>query len=163
MMKKLFFAVFCGLLFAAGLVLSGMTQPAKVLGFLNVAGMSRGISWTAQPGLWDPSLALVMGGALCITLLAFAITPPSQARPAARPWAAASFDLPTRRDVDAPLVLGAALFGIGWAMAGYCPGPAFAVLLTGGQDVLWFMAALLAGMAVAKKFVSPNKADIARM
>jgi uncharacterized protein len=162
-MKQLIFSACSGLLFALGLVLSGMTQPAKVLGFLNLAGLANGISWTAQPGLWDPSLAFVMGGAVCITLLAFAITPPSQARLGAKPWAAASFDLPTRRDIDAPLVLGAALFGIGWGMAGYCPGPAFAVLLTGGQDVLWFMAALLAGMALAKKLVSPNKADIARM
>jgi uncharacterized protein len=151
-MKKLFFAALCGLLFAAGLVLSGMTQPAKVLVFLNVLGMSRGISWTAQSGLWDPSLALVMGGALCVTLLAFAITPPAANRPGKQPWAALKFDLPERRDVDAPLVIGAALFGVGWGLVGYCLGPAFAALLTGGWDAALFTAALLVGMAVAKRF-----------
>jgi uncharacterized protein len=136
-MTKLIYAICSGLLFALGLVLSGMTQSAKVLGFLNLAGLQRGISWTAQPGHWDPSLALVMGGALCVTLLAFA-------------WLAPRFDLPTRRDIDAPLLVGAALFGVGWGLAGYCPGPAFALLLTGSADVLWFVAACAVGMAAAK-------------
>ena len=146
-MKRLFFAACAGLLFALGLVLSGMTQPAKVLGFLNVTGMAKGISWAAQPGLWDPSLALVMGGALCITLLAFAITP----RAGAKPWAADAFELPTRRDIDAPLVAGAALFGVGWGLAGYCPGPALASLWSGGADVIIFVAAMAAGMWAAKR------------
>jgi uncharacterized protein len=148
-MTKLIYAICSGLLFALGLVLSGMTQSAKVLGFLNLAGLQRGISWTAQPGYWDPSLALVMGGALCVTLLAFAWLARSMLA-GKTPWAAPRFDLPTRRDIDAPLLVGAALFGVGWGLAGYCPGPAFALLLTGSADVLWFVAACAAGMAAAK-------------
>ena len=75
MLKKSLFALAAGLLFSLGLVVSGMTQPAKVIGFLHLAGLTQGISWQATPGFWDPSLALVMGGALLVTLLAFAITP----------------------------------------------------------------------------------------
>ncbi len=145
-MLKIIFSLASGALFALGLVLSGMTQPAKVLAFLNLSGLAQGIRWTGQPGYWDPSLALVMGGALCVTLLAFRMTP----RAGARPWVAAAFALPTRRDIDAPLVLGAALFGIGWGLAGYCPGPALALLLTGGADTLVFVAACAVGMGLAK-------------
>ncbi len=145
-MMKIAFAFFSGALFALGLVVSGMTQPAKVLGFLNLAGLAHGISWVGKPGYWDPSLALVMGGALCVSLLAFAITP----RAGAKPWLAASFELPTRHDIDLHLVVGAALFGVGWGLAGYCPGPAFASLLTGSMDVLVFVVACAVGMAVAK-------------
>ena len=75
MTTKNIIALLAGLLFAFGLVLSGMTQPAKVIGFLNVLGLQQGISWTAAPGYWDPSLAFVMGGALCVTLIAFALQP----------------------------------------------------------------------------------------
>jgi uncharacterized membrane protein YedE/YeeE len=82
-----------------------------------------------------------------VTLLAFAITP----RPGNKPWLAPSFQLPTRRDIDAKLVLGATLFGIGWGLAGYCPGPALASLLTGGEDVLIFVAALAVGMWAARR------------
>ena len=114
MFKKYLVAMLAGLLFAAGLVVSGMTQPAKVLAFLNLAG----IADAARFGAWDASLAFVMGGALGVTLLAFSITP----RPGNTPWLAPAFKLPTRRDIDARLVLGAALFGIGWGLAGYCPG-----------------------------------------
>ncbi len=148
-MKKLAFAFASALLFALGLVVSGMTQPAKVVGFLNLGGLQNGISWTAQLGYWDPSLALVMGGALLVTLMAFAITPSANKKP----WAAAKFSLPTRSDIDFKLVAGAALFGVGWALAGYCPGPALASVLTGGADALIFCAALLAGMYVAKRFI----------
>ena len=132
-----------GLLFAAGLVVSGMTQPAKVLAFLNLAG----IADAARFGAWDASLAFVMGGALGVTLLAFSITP----RSGNTPWLAPAFKLPTRRDIDARLVLGAALFGIGWGLAGYCPGPALASLLTGATDVLIFVAALAVGMWAARQ------------
>ena len=143
-MRKLLVAALSGVLFGFGLVLSGMTQPAKVLGFLNIAGL-----WDASRfGSWDASLAFVMGGALCVTLLAFAITP----RVGHKPWLADTFQLPTRRDIDARLVIGAALFGIGWGLVGYCPGPALASLLTGGQDVALFVAALIAGMWGARKF-----------
>lgn len=144
MIGKYLAALLAGALFAAGLVVSGMTQPAKVIGFLNVAGMAD----PARFGVWDPSLAFVMGGALCITLLAFAVTP----RAGVRPWLADSFQLPTRRDIDARLVLGAVLFGVGWGLAGYCPGPAVASVLTGGQDAIVFIAALALGIWAARRF-----------
>ncbi|MEO6018028.1 MAG: DUF6691 family protein [Polaromonas sp.] len=143
-MKKVLLAALSGALFGFGLVLSGMTQPAKVLGFLNIAGL-----WDATRfGPWDASLAFVMGAALCVTLAAFAITP----RVGRKPWLADTFQLPKRRDVDARLVMGAALFGVGWGLVGYCPGPALAAILTGGQDTAVFVAALLTGMWAAKKF-----------
>lgn len=144
--KRLFFALLAGALFAVGLVLSGMTQPAKIIGFLNVAGLFD----PTRFGRWDPSLAFVMGGALLVTLVAFAVTP----RPGRKPWLAESFQLPTRKDIDARLVLGAALFGIGWGLAGYCPGPALASVLTGGLDALVFVAALAAGMWAAVQLTS---------
>jgi uncharacterized protein len=145
-MKKLFFATLSGLLFAAGLVLSGMTQPAKVIGFLNIGGLSQGVSWTAAAGFWDPSLAFVMGGALMVTLMAFAVTPKWQ-----KPWAAERFELPTRSDVDLRLVLGAALFGVGWGVAGYCPGPALASVFV-SWDAVVFSLAMLVGMVFVKWF-----------
>ena len=143
MFKKSLVALLAGLMFSAGLVISGMTQPAKVLAFLNVGG----IADPARFGVWDASLAFVMGGALCVTLLAFAITP----RPGNKPWLAPAFQLPKRRDINARLLLGAALFGIGWGLAGYCPGPALASLLTGGQDIIIFVAALAVGMWAATR------------
>ncbi|MEN9587239.1 MAG: hypothetical protein RIT15_814 [Pseudomonadota bacterium] len=136
-------ALLAGLLFALGLVLSGMTQPAKVIGFLNIAGILEG----GFLGTWDPTLAFVMGGALLVTLFAFAITP----RHGRRPWFAEKFELPTRKDIDIKLIGGAALFGVGWALAGYCPGPAFASLYAGGTDIVIFMAALIAGMYLATR------------
>ncbi len=149
MLNKLLFAGLSGLLFSTGLVVSGMTQPMKVIGFLNVAGLKNGVSWNAAPKFWDPSLALVMGGALLVTLIAFATTARSE-----KPWFDTDFHLPTRIDLDIRLIAGAALFGIGWGLAGYCPGPAFASLLVAGQDVLVFSAALILGMIIAKKWLS---------
>jgi hypothetical protein len=141
--KSLITALVAGLLFALGLVLSGMTQPAKVIGFLNIWGMFDG----GFPGKWDPSLAFVMGGALLVTLIAFAVTP----RAGKKPWFADKFELPTRKDLDIRLIGGAALFGIGWALAGYCPGPALASILAGGGDILIFTAFMLGGMGLASK------------
>ncbi|HSV54848.1 MAG TPA: DUF6691 family protein [Burkholderiaceae bacterium] len=145
MIRKLLVALIAGALFAVGLVLSGMTQPAKVIGFLNVGGLAD----AQRFGAWDPSLAFVMGGALCVTLLAFAVTP----RPGRKPWLAERFEPATRRDIDARLLAGAALFGIGWGLAGYCPGPAFASLLSGGIDALSFVAAMLVGMWLARRLL----------
>lgn len=143
-------ALVAGLVFALGLVLSGMTQPAKVVGFLNVMGLQNGISWTAQPGFWDPSLALVMGGALAVTLIGFALTP---SRANAKPWFDQVFHIPTKKEIDRKLILGGVLFGMGWGLAGYCPGPALASLLVGGVDVFAFVAAMLGGMWAAKKWL----------
>jgi uncharacterized membrane protein YedE/YeeE len=130
-------------LFAAGLVVSGMTQTAKVINFLNFGG----IIAPERFGAWDASLAFVMGGALMITFVAFAITP-TQGR---KPWVSDKFDLPTRKDIDFKLVAGATMFGVGWGLAGYCPGPAMASIISGGVDALVFVAALLVGLLFAKK------------
>ncbi len=147
-MKRNGFALLAGVVFALGLVLSGMTQPAKVQGFLNVVTLFNGVSWHAVPGLWDPSLALVMGGALLVTTVGFAFTTRA---PNASPWLDDGFHLPKRKGIDAKLIVGAVLFGLGWGLVGYCPGPALAGALVGGADSLIFCVAMLSGMFAAKK------------
>ena len=119
----------CGLLFGFGLQLSGMTDPIKVLGFLDVLGR------------WDPTLAFVMAGALAVSVVGFA-----QARRRAAPMLAAQYQWPTRTDVDRPLVIGSMLFGVGWGLAGLCPGPALVNLATLSRNVLVFAIAMVAGM-----------------
>ena len=146
MIQRSLWALLSGAVFAVGLVVSGMTQPAKVLAFLDVGAIARGISSTAEKGFWDPSLAFVMGGALLVTSVAFWITPRRS-----KPLADAAFHLPTGRNIDAKLLAGAALFGIGWGLAGYCPGPGFASLLSGNTDVLIFVLAMVGGMWLAKR------------
>jgi uncharacterized membrane protein YedE/YeeE len=123
-------ALLSGLLFGLGLTVSGMINPAKVLGFLDFAGQ------------WDPSLALVMVSAIPIAALGFAAGRGRQA-----PLYAPTFSGPAMSRVDARLVSGAVLFGIGWGLAGFCPGPALSSLGFGGWRVLVFVAAMLAGMA----------------
>lgn len=137
-------ALGAGLIFAAGLTLGGMMDPSRVQGFLDIGAL---FGWGG--GKWDPSLAFVMGGALVVSLFAFGAVKSRQV-----PWASARFELPTRRDIDAKLVVGAILFGAGWGIAGYCPGPALASLFTGGTDILWFLAAMLPGMLIAQKWFS---------
>ena len=145
MIRKWLAAALSGGLFGFGLALSGMTQPAKVIGFLNVGGL-----WDASRFCpWDASLAFVMGGAVCVTLLAFFITP----RPGKKPWFTDAFQLPTRQDIDLKLVVGAVLFGVGWGLVGYCPGPALVSLLTGGKDVAVFVIAMLVGIYVARRIL----------
>jgi uncharacterized protein len=146
-MKRMLIAFIAGATFAIGLVLSGMTQPAKVIGFLNVLGLQNGISWQAQAGYWDPSLAFVMGGAVLVTLVAFWFTPQH-----AKPWLDESFHLPTLKSIDAKLVAGAALFGVGWGLVGYCPGPALASVIV-SLDAAMFALAMIIGMLGAKAFV----------
>jgi uncharacterized membrane protein YedE/YeeE len=124
-----------GLLFGAGLTLSQMINPAKVLGFLDFGGIAN--------GTWDPSLAFVMAGALAVTALGYRL-----AFRRAAPLAAPKFQLPTRKDIDTRLVAGAAIFGVGWGLAGYCPGPALASLAFGRTEVFVFVAAMLAGMGL---------------
>ena len=124
-------ALLVGILFGAGLAVSGMMNPAKVLGFLDITGD------------WDPTLAFVMGGALIVALPATML-----ARRRARPVLAERFDLPARKTIDLPLIAGAALFGLGWGLAGFCPGPAFAALSTGLGQVGLFVVAMLAGTLV---------------
>ena len=122
-------ALICGILFGAGLELSGMTNPAKVLAFLDVGGE------------WDPTLALVMGGALAVGAAGFAL-----AGRVERPWLAETFSLPTRRDLDRSLVLGAASFGVGWGLVGLCPGQALANLWRMSGELFLFLACMIAGV-----------------
>ncbi|TMS59166.1 YeeE/YedE family protein [Imbroritus primus] len=120
-----------GLLFGLGLILSGMSNPAKVLGFLDLAGR------------WDPSLALVMGGAVAVGSIAFAV-----ARRGGRTVLGGPIRLPEATQIDRRLVIGAVLFGMGWGVAGFCPGPAIVGAAAGYAKAWIFMAAMLAGMAV---------------
>jgi uncharacterized membrane protein YedE/YeeE len=122
-----------GLIFGVGISISGMANPAKVLNFFDVAGT------------WDPSLAFVMGGALVVTFMGYRYI---LKRPA--PFLSPGFQLPTRRDLDLPLIGGSAVFGVGWGIAGFCPGGALPALGTGRTDVLVFVAALLSGIIAAK-------------
>ncbi|MFG5775600.1 DUF6691 family protein [Comamonas sp. J-3] len=124
-------AALVGLIFGLGLLVSGMANPQKVLGFLDLAGP------------WDPSLALVMGGAIAVGVVGFAI-----ARKRQRSLLDEPMQLPSRTDIDAPLVLGSALFGIGWGLAGYCPGPALTGITAGMPSAIIFSAAMLAGMVL---------------
>jgi uncharacterized membrane protein YedE/YeeE len=124
-------AFITGLIFGLGLILSDMTNPAKVIGFLDIAGA------------WNPSLAFVMGGAILIASIAFHF---ANARPKA--LLGGTMRLPTARQIDRRLVLGGLAFGVGWGLTGYCPGPAVASLASGGSKALIFVVAMLAGMAI---------------
>lgn len=125
---KILVAALAGIVFGIGLALSGMSDPAKVLNFLDIAGT------------WDPTLAFVMGGALCVTTPGFYL-----ARRRARPLFDTDFHIPGRSDIDARLLSGAAIFGIGWGIAGLCPGPALADIASGLPVILFFVAAMVAG------------------
>ena len=124
-------ALLTGLVFGLGLIISGMTDPAKVIGFLDLAGK------------WDPSLAFVMAGAILVGVFAFRLA-------ATREQAilGGAMQLPTARHIDGRLILGGLAFGVGWGLAGYCPGPALASLATGGSKPLIFTIAMLAGMGI---------------
>jgi len=139
-----FTALLAGLLFGIGLVVSGMADPAKVLGFLDVAGA------------WDPSLAFVMAGAITVGAVGFSL---AGQRPVS--WLGAQMKLPTATKVDRRLLLGAAVFGIGWGLAGFCPGPALAALGTGETKALVFVVSMLAGMA-AYEHLEHRRAAAAR-
>jgi len=130
MTARIVLALLAGLLFGLGLTISQMINPAKVLGFLDLAGD------------WDPSLILVMAGAIGVATPCFALGRRRQA-----PLLEARFDAPAASRIDARLLLGAALFGIGWGLVGFCPGPALAAMVYAGVPGLIFLAAMLAGMA----------------
>lgn len=119
----------CGLIFGAGLLMSGMTDPEKVLGFLDIFGA------------WDATLAFVMAGAVAVSAAGFAL-----ARRRSTPLLAPSFQWPTRRDIDAPLVAGAVLFGVGWGLVGICPGPALVNLAGLSLPIIVFVGAMVIGM-----------------
>jgi hypothetical protein len=148
-MRQIASAFGVGLLFGLGLVVSGMANPAKVLAFLDVTGR------------WDPSLALVMGAAVAVSALGYRV-----ARRRGRPVLAARLDVPTRRDLDPRLLAGAAIFGVGWGLAGLCPGPALILLTVVPARAVTFAAAMVAGMllfrlvpAVAPKSTPQQQAD----
>lgn len=124
-------AFITGLLFGLGLILSGMTDPTKVTGFLDIAGA------------WNPSLMFVMGGAILVAMVAFRM-----AGTRTRTLLGGAMHLPTARQIDKRLILGGVIFGVGWGLAGYCPGPALASLATGGSKPLVFVLAMLTGMAI---------------
>jgi len=128
---QLLMSLLTGLIFGLGLIVSGMTDPSKVTGFLDLAGA------------WDPSLALVMGGAIGVNLIAFRL-----ARTRARAILGGPMHLPEARQIDRRLVLGGLTFGVGWGLAGFCPGPALASLATSGSKPLIFTLAMLLGMAI---------------
>ena len=142
-MKRNIAALVAGLLFGFGLALAHMVEPAKIIGFLDIAGA------------WDPSLALVMAGAVIVTLVAYRLI---LRRPG--PLLAPRFHLPTRQDLDRSLVAGAGIFGIGWGIAGYCPGPGLAALGLGTWEAPVFVAALAAG-SLSYKWLSERQAPAA--
>jgi uncharacterized membrane protein YedE/YeeE len=129
--SRIFAALGCGFIFGLGLAISGMMNPAKVIGFLDVAGS------------WDPTLAFVMGGALLVAVPAYRLI-----LGRGHPVLAGGFSLPANTRLDTPLILGSALFGVGWGLVGFCPGPAVAAVVTGLPAVLGFMASMLAGIAL---------------
>jgi uncharacterized protein len=124
-------SLLAGLIFGIGLILSGMTNPAKIIGFLDFTGK------------WDPTLMFVMLGAILVSFFAFRIAAKKSSTVLGQP-----ISIPTKKDLDARLIAGSAIFGIGWGLAGYCPGPALASIATGGLQPILFVIAMLIGMAL---------------
>lgn len=133
MMRDMLIPLGAGTIFGAGLTIGGMTDPARVRGFLDLFGN------------WDPTLAFVMGGAVLVMALAWTLQ-----RKMLRPSLAEGFSLPDRNDITPRLVGGSALFGIGWGIAGLCPGPGFAALAIAPDQAAIFVAAMLAGMLIVR-------------
>ncbi len=136
-----------GLLFGLGLILSGMTDPGKVTGFLDLFG------------LWDPSLALVMGGAIAVGFFAFTL-----AKKRTTNFLGGMLRLPAKNQIDKPLIIGSLLFGAGWGLAGFCPGPALVSMASGQPKAFIFVLAMLAGMVgfeLMDRFIhAPRKAEL---
>ncbi|MBU3598126.1 DUF6691 family protein [Polynucleobacter bastaniensis] len=129
-----------GVLFGVGLIISGMSNPQKILNFLDLAGN------------WDPSLIFVMGGAILVGLAGFyLVSKRSEA------FFGAALHIPTRRDISKPLIIGSLIFGAGWGIAGFCPGPAIVALGAGHLKALVFILAMLAGMAICNRFLTGHK------
>jgi hypothetical protein len=145
-MKRNLVALVCGVLFSIGLGVAGMTSPDKVKGFLDVTGA------------WDPSLAFVMGGAVGVCFIAFRFV---LRRPA--PVLGERFHLPPTGRVEPRLLVGAVIFGVGWGLSGYCPGPAVTSLATGEPVVFVFVGAMLAGMALQGVFARASSAESDRV
>lgn len=131
------FALLSGLVFGLGLIGSGMTDPAKVKGFLDLFGA------------WDPSLALVMGGAIVVGAIAFTV-----ARKRTVSWTGVPMEIPSSTIIDRRLLLGGALFGVGWGVGGFCPGPALVAASSGSLAALAFVAAMLVGMVAHDRLLA---------
>lgn len=138
-MKTVMIALFCGVLFGLGLAVSEMINPQRVIGFLDVTGD------------WDATLLFVMGGALIVGLPCFQIALKRQ------PVCSESFDLPTKTAIDQPLIIGAILFGIGWGLAGLCPGPAIAGMATLSFEIIGFVLAMVVGQWCALRLSRQEK------
>jgi uncharacterized membrane protein YedE/YeeE len=134
-----------GLLFGWGLLISGMTDPGKVIGFLDLAGA------------WDPSLAFVMGGGVLVGLVGFTL-----AKKRTKSFLGSAMHLPTSRDIDRRLVLGSLTFGAGWGLAGFCPGPGIVAMGAGQSQAALFVVAMIAGMLVFEALDRWTKASQAR-
>ncbi|MDA7755285.1 YeeE/YedE family protein [Pseudomonadales bacterium] len=132
-------AVVTGLLFGAGLAASGMTNPEKVQGFLDLTGV------------WDPSLMFVMGGAVVVTLISFRFI-----LKLSRPVFSEQFHMPSSTAIDTRLIIGAALFGTGWGLVGYCPGPALAAIAYLNSDVMIFLVAMFVGAFLGQELLKPR-------
>jgi uncharacterized protein len=128
---------FIGLLFGTGLVVAGMSDPAKVQNFLDLAAI--------PTGGWDPSLAFVMGAGALVTYLGYKLVLKRK-----QPIFDTQFHMPKAKHIDAPIVVGPAIFGIGWGLGGFCPGPAFTAVGTGSSQAMIFVAAMLVGMIAAR-------------
>ncbi|HBE21038.1 MAG TPA: YeeE/YedE family protein [Cyanobacteria bacterium UBA11149] len=139
-MKENAIALLAGLLFGLGLGLSQMINRDRVLGFLDVSGV------------WDPTLLFVLGGAVTVTVIAFRFV-----LRLSQPILVDQFQLPTKKDIDKPLIIGAAIFGIGWGIAGYCPGPGITALVLGIWNPILFMVAFLIGSLTYKLYSSESK------
>ncbi len=143
-MKTFIVTFLSGLLFGVGLTLSGMTQPSKVIGFLDFFGN------------WDPSLAFVMGGAILVHGISHRFILKQSS-----PFLAPKFYLPAKSDVEWQLIAGSALFGIGWGLAGLCPGPAVVSIVTGNRYILYFVASMFTGIVVYRslfaRFLAPSQ------
>ena len=135
LISRIIAPLLCGLIFGTGLLVSGMVQPTKVLAFLDIFGA------------WDPSLAVVMAAALAVAAPGFML-----ARQRGRPVLAGQYFLPGKSEIDAPLMLGAGLFGIGWGLVGLCPGPALESLATLSPGVVVFVVAMAGGMILHDKW-----------
>ncbi|GIU44172.1 transporter [Shewanella colwelliana] len=135
-MKKLM-ALLCGVLFGTGLMLSGLADPAKVISFLNLSLLSS--------GQWDPSLMLVMSSALAVYLPVYLMVVKPRTLAQQGPVFESHYHLPTKRVIDAPLVIGAALFGLGWGLVGICPGPAIVNLAQFDLSIILFVTAMIVG------------------
>ncbi|MEM7127569.1 MAG: YeeE/YedE family protein [Chloroflexota bacterium] len=144
-MKQHIIALFAGILFGIGLAVSQMIDPARVLGFLDIAGT------------WDPTLIFVLGGAVGVTVITFRFI---LRRPS--PFFADAFHLPAKKAIDRPLVVGSALFGLGWGIGGYCPGPGITALMLGSWNPVLFVGALVVGSFIYDRIFGQQHQSIER-